>query len=94
LTTTVEVYQMTATGLRKLGWAKVDASSSNAPGSVLGVVGFIITANPLGLIVGAGVKAYGEASGRSGVIGRARATAKAIAEELKPQFEHEGWIQP
>jgi hypothetical protein len=28
------------------------------------------------------------------VIGRARATAKAIAEELKPQFEQESWVQP
>lgn len=94
LTTAVEVYQMTATGLRRLGWAKVDASGSKAPGSALSAVGFIITANPVGLIVGGGMKAYGEASGRSGVIGRARATAKAIAEELKPQFEQEGWIRP
>jgi hypothetical protein len=85
---------MTATGLRKLGWAKVDASGSKVPGSALGVVGFIITADPVGLIVGGGMKAYGEAGGRSGLIGRARATAKAIAEELKPQFEQEGWIRP
>ena len=94
LTTAVEAYQMTPTGLRKLGWAKVDAGGSKTPGSALGVLGFIVTANPVGLIVGGGVKAYGEASGRSGVAGRARATAKAIAKELKPQFEQEGWIQP
>lgn len=62
--------------------------------AALGVVGFIITANPVGLIVGSGVKAYGEASGRTKVEGRARATSKAIAEQLKPQFEQEGWIQP
>jgi hypothetical protein len=85
---------MTATGLQRLGWAKVDASGSKAPGSALSVAGFIITANPMGLIIGGGIKAYGEASGRSGVIGRARATAKAIAEELKPQFEQESWVQP
>ena len=94
LTTAVEVYQMTATGLRRLGWAKVDASGNKAPGSALGVVSFLITANPVGLIVGSGMRAYGETSGRTGVIGRARATAKAIAQELKPQFEQEGWIQP
>lgn len=94
LSTAVEVYQMTAKGLRKLGWAKVDAGGAKTPGEALGVVGFIITANPVGLIVGGGIKAYGEASGRSGVAGRARATAKAIAEDLKPQFEQEGWIQP
>jgi hypothetical protein len=50
--------------------------------------------NPVGLIVGSGVTVYGEASGRNEVESRARATAKAIAEELKPQFEQEGWIQP
>ncbi len=94
LTTAVEAYQMTATGLRRLGWAKVDASGSKTPGEALGVVGFLITANPVGLIVGGGVRAYGEASGRSGITGRARATAKAIAKELKPQFEQEGWILP
>jgi hypothetical protein len=94
LTTAVEAYQMTATGLRKLGSAKVDADGSKTPGEALAVVGFLITANPVGLIVGGGVRAYGEASGRSGVTGRARATAKAIAKELKPQFEQEGWILP
>lgn len=94
LTTAVEAYQMTPTGLRKLGWAKVEAGGSKAPGAELGVLAFIVTANPVGLIVGGGVKAYGEASGRSGVPGRARATAKAIAKQLKPQFEQEGWIQP
>ena len=85
---------MTAKGLRRLGSARVDAGGNKNPGAALGVVGFIITANPVGLIVGGGVKAYGEASGRSKVEGRARATAKAIANELKPQFEQEGWIQP
>jgi hypothetical protein len=94
LTTAVEAYQMTATGLRKLGSAKVDAGGAKTPGSALSALGFIITANPVGLIVGGGVKAYGEASGRSKVEGRARSTAKAIAGELKPQFEQAGWIQP
>ena len=94
LKTAVEAYQMTAKGLRRLGSAKVDAGGNKSPGAELGVVGFIITANPVGLIVGGGMKAYGEASGRSKVEGRAKATAKAIAGELKPQFEQEGWIQP
>ena len=94
LTTAVEVYQMTGTGLRRLGTARVDAGGNKAPGAELGVASFIVTANPVGLIVGGGIKAYGEASGRNKVEGRARATAKAIAKELKPQFEQEGWIQP
>jgi hypothetical protein len=94
LVTAVEAYQMTPTGLRRLGSARVDAGGSRTPGAALGVVGFIITANPVGLIVGGGVKAYGEASGRNRVEGRAKATAKAIAKELKLQFEQEGWIPP
>ncbi len=94
LRTAVEAYQMTAKGLRRLGTAKVDAGGNKSPGEALGVVGFIVTANPVGLLVGGGIKAYGEASGGSGVPGRARATAKVIAAELKPQFEQEGWIRP
>lgn len=94
LTTAVEAYQVTAKGLRRLGSARVDAGGGKGPGAELGVVSFIITASPVGLIVGGGLKAYGEASGRSRVEGRARATAKAIANELKPQFEQEGWILP
>ena len=92
LSTAVEAYQMTARGLRKLGSARVDAGGNKVPGMELGVVGFIVTANPVGLIVGGGIKVYGEASGRSRVEGRAKATAKAIAGGLKPQFEQEGWI--
>ena len=95
LTTGVEAYQMIATGLRKLGSAKVDARGNRPQGgAALGVVGFIITANPVELIVSGGMKVYREASGRTKVEGRAKATAKAIADELKPQFEQEGWIQP
>ena len=53
----------------------------------------IATANPIGLIVVGGAKIYGEASGRSGLEGRARATAEAIAEQLEIRFQDRGWIQ-
>ena len=92
LTTAVEGFQMTAQGLRKLGSGTVDSGGGKTPGAALGVVALIATANPAGLIVGGGVKAYGEYSGSSKIEGRAKAIAKEIAEKLKPKFQEQGWI--
>jgi len=92
LTTAVEGFQMTAQGLRKLGSGKVNASAGKTPGGAVGVVALIATANPVGLIVGGGIKAYGEYSGSSKVEGRAKDTAKGIMEVLKKRFQEEGWI--
>ncbi len=93
LMTAVEGYQMTAQGLRKLGSGTVDAAGGKSPGAGLGVVGWVVTGSPVGLIVQGGMKAYGEASGRSKLEGRAKATAKEIADQLKIRFEQQGWIQ-
>jgi hypothetical protein len=93
LKTAVEGFQMTAQGLRKLGSGTVDAGGGKTPGAALGVVGLIATANPAGLIVSTGMKVYGEASGSSKVEGRAKATAKEIADVLKQRFQQQGWIQ-
>jgi hypothetical protein len=93
LKTAVEGYQMTAQGLRKLGSGSVDSGGGKSPGAALGVVGLIATANPAGLIVSTGMKAYGEASGSSRVEGRAKETAKEIADVLRKRFEQQGWIQ-
>jgi len=92
LTTAVEGFQMTAQGLRKLGSGKVNASGGKTPGGAVGVAALIATANPVGLIVGGGIKAYGEYSGSSKVEGRAKDTAKGIMEVLKKRFQEEGWI--
>jgi uncharacterized protein DUF4410 len=92
LTTAVEGFQMTAQGLRKLGSGKVNASGGKTPGGAIGVAALIATANPVGLIVGGGIKAYGEYSGSSKVEGRAKDTAKGIMEVLKKRFQEEGWI--
>ena len=92
LTTAVEGFQMTAQGLRKLGSGKVNASGGKTPGGAIGVAALIATANPVGLIVGGGIKAYGEYSGSSKVEGRAKDTAKAIMDVLKKRFQEEGWI--
>ena len=94
LTTAVEGYQMTAQGLRKLGSGTVDAGGSKTPGAGLGIVGLIATGNPVGLVVSGGMKVYGEASGSSKIEGRAKATAKEIADVLKQRFQEQGWINP
>jgi hypothetical protein len=39
------------------------------------------------------MKAYGEASGSSTLEGRAKDTAKEIADRLRPRFREQGWIQ-
>ncbi len=92
LTTVVEGYQMTANGLRKLGVATTGAQSGKGPGASLGAAGWLITGSPVGLIVGGGVKVYGEVSGSAQIEGRAKATAKELADMLKQRFQEEGWI--
>ncbi len=89
----VEVFQMTAQGLRKLGSGATDSGGSKTPGAAVGAATFIATANPLGLIVSTGLKVYGEKSGSSKVEGRAEKTAEEIAEVLKKRFQEQGWIK-
>jgi hypothetical protein len=92
LTTAVEGFQVTAQGLRKLGSGKVGAGGGKTPGGAVGVAALIVTGNPVGLIVGGGVKAYGEYSGSSKVEGRAQAIAKEITDQLRLKFQEQGWI--
>ena len=92
LSTMVEGYQMTAQGLRKLGVGTVNAGGGKTPGAALGLATFLATANPVGLIITSGTKVYGEASGSSTVTGRAKATAKEIADVIKKRFQEQGWI--
>jgi len=88
----VEGFQMTAQGLRKLGSGTTDAAGGKAPGADLGVLGLLATHNPAGLIISSGIKIYGEESGRSTVKGRAKQTAKEIADVLKKRFQEQGWV--
>jgi hypothetical protein len=92
LTTYVEGFQMTANGLRKLGSGTTDAKGAKGPGAGLGAAGWLITGSPVGLIASGGMKIYGEASGSATIEGRAKATAKEIAERLKIRFKEQGWI--
>jgi hypothetical protein len=87
-----EGFQMTAQGLRKLGSGTTEAEGSKGPGGVVGLAALIATHNPAGLIIGTGVKVYKEETGASTVEGRAKQTAKEIADVLKKRFQQEGWI--
>jgi len=89
----VEGYQMTAQGLRKLGSGTVDSGGSKTPGAGVGLASLLVTGNPVGLIVSGGMKVYGEESGKSKIEGRAKQTAKEIADQLRLRFEQEGWIE-
>jgi len=91
--TVVEGYAVTPQGWRKLGSGTLTSSGNKTPGMVMPAAVAIATGNPIGLIVVGGAKIYGEASGRSGLEGRAKATADAIAEQLKLRFQDRGWIQ-
>jgi hypothetical protein len=93
LRTAVEGFQMTPQGLRKLGSGTVDSVGNQTPGGAVGVAGLIATGNPAGLIVSSGMKLYGERSGSSTLEGRAAATAKEIAAQIRPRFQQQGWIQ-
>jgi hypothetical protein len=92
LCTAVEGFQVTPTGLRKLGYGTVQSDSGKTPGGAMGVATFIATANPVGLIVSTGTKLYGEASGKSKIEGRAQATAAETTKVLKQRFQEQGWI--
>jgi Domain of unknown function (DUF4410) len=93
LDTVVEGYAVTPQGWRKLGSGTLTSSGNKTPGMIVPAAVAIATANPIGLIIVGGAKIYGEASGRSGLKGRAKATADAIAEQLKLRFQDRGWIQ-
>jgi hypothetical protein len=93
LTTTIEGFQMTESGLRKLGSGTLGATGSKGPGMGVGGAAWLITGSPIGLVVSGGLKVYGEASGSSKIEGRAKQTAEEIGKILKTRFEKEGWIE-
>ena len=92
LSVAVEGYQMTAQGPRKLGSAKLESGGGKGPGAAAPLAVAIATGNPLGVIVSSGIKVYGEATGSSKIDGRADQTAKEIANQLRPRFQQQGWI--
>jgi hypothetical protein len=93
LTTAAEVYQMSESGLRKLGSGTTGSKSSKSPGAAAGGAGWLITGTPIGLVTSGGMKIYGETSGSATIEGRAKASAKQIASVLKTGARGHGWIR-
>lgn len=94
LSTVVEGYLMTDTGLRRLGEGEVkDGGAGKGPGMIVPLAVTIATANPIGLAVGGAVKAAGELSGHDTIEGSGKRTAELIAKELKIRFQQQGWIE-
>ena len=89
----VEGFQMTDQGLRKLGSGTVDSGGGKTPGASVGLASLLVTGNPVGLIVGGGMKVYGEKSGSSKIEGRVKQTVKEISDQLKLRFQQQGWIE-
>ena len=92
LRTAVEVYEVTPTGLRSLAGGTTDSGSGKTPGMVAPLAVFAATANPIGLVVVGGIKAYGQLSGRTTIEGDAKRTADEIAARFKERAEKQGWI--
>ena len=88
-----EGFQMTAQGLRKLGSGATDAGGGKTPGAAMGAATLIATHNPVGLIISTGIKVRGERTGSSTVEGRAKQTAKEIADVLKERLQQQGWVK-
>lgn len=89
----VEGFQVTAQGLRRLGYGTADAGGNKTPGAAVGAGVLIATSNPAGLIISSGVKVYGEMSGSGKVEGRAVQIAGEIADVLKQRFKEQGWVR-
>jgi hypothetical protein len=92
MNTVAEYYQVTAQGLRKLGSWALSSSGSETPGILVPVATAIALGNPLHLLFSTAMKIYGEESGRSKLEGRAKATADALAGQLRIAFQDWGWI--
>src|SRR5262245_5406931 len=77
LTTRVEGYRMTDTGMHPLGSGELESGGNKMPGVFIPIIVTVVTANPIGLIVQGVAKAQGEISGRTTIEGAAERTADA-----------------
>ena len=89
----VEGFQMTAEGLRKLGYGSTESTGPKTPGEAAGILATIATHNPIGLIVSTGIKLHEHKTGSDTMEGRVKDTAKEIADVLKKRFQEQGWIE-
>ena len=92
LETHAEGYRMTDSGYERVGSGATASKSAKTPGMVVPALVTVATSNPVGLVVGGGVKAAGELTGSATIEGTAKRTAESIAEVLEQRFREQGWI--
>ncbi len=93
LVTAVEGYQMTVRGPHLIGTAELRAGGGGTPGMIAPITVYAITSNPIGIAVVGASKIHGEVTGRSGIEGNAKRTAKEIGVQLQERWRKQGWIQ-
>jgi hypothetical protein len=92
LRTLVEIYQMTDTGLRDLGFVEIQAEGGKMPGMIVPLGVGAATDNVIrGAVVGGGVAAVKEI-GPETLDAAAERTADQISRRIKESYEKRGWM--
>jgi hypothetical protein len=92
LKTFVEGYQVTATGLRPLGSAEVEAGGGKMPGMLVPVLGGAAAGRVGTSLAISGGLNIAQELGPEGIESAAARTAEEIAEVLEEAFKTRGWI--
>ena len=92
LQTLVETYQVTASGLRPLGSAQIDAAGSKMPGMLVPVgVGAAVGGAATSAALSGAANLAGEA-GPETIEAAAQRTAKEIAKGIVASYKKRGWL--
>lgn len=94
LKTLVEIYQVTAEGLRPLDSAEVTAAGGKLPGMIVPVAGGAAAGRAATTAVVAGGVGVAKEVGSESIGGAAKRTADTIAETLKEDFGRRNWLLP
>jgi hypothetical protein len=92
LKTFVEGYQVTASGLRPLGSAEVEAGGGRMPGMLVPVAGGAAAGTAATSVAVSGALNVGQEIKPESIEGAAKRTAEEIAEVLEEAFEKRGWM--
>jgi hypothetical protein len=94
LKTLVEIYQITAEGLRPLGSGEVTTAGGKMPGMFVPVVAGAATGRVAQTAIVSGSLNVAKEMGPESLESAAKGTANEIAKALSQAFARQGWIQP
>ena len=92
LKTFVEGYQITASGLRPLGSAEIEAGGGKMPGMLVPVAGGAAAGTAATSVAISGALNVTQEANPESIEGAAKRTAEEIAKVLKDAFKKRGWI--